>query len=163
MTHLTLKSALAALLVAAPLAGAHAEPLTRPSPADRAYSQSLATGIDNISTSAINSNRLGNAAAVRQSPADASYEASIGTLQGATNLTYTKLIDSQIKAAEASLINVRQNGPVSEASLRQLRAEIASVRQAADQESGALSEGTYQTLSNQLNSVHQGIYALING
>lgn len=163
MSHVTLKAAIAAILVAAPLAGVHAEPLTRPSPADRAYSESLATNIDNVTTGAINSNRAGNAAAIGQSPADASYAASVRWMQDGANVTYGKLIDSQIKAAQASLVNVRQNGPVSEASLRQLRAEIASIRQAADQEAGALSEGTYQALSNQLNSVHQGIYALING
>ncbi|MEO3389167.1 hypothetical protein [Mesorhizobium sp. CAU 1741] len=163
MTHTILKSALAALIVSAPLAGAFAEPLTRPSPADVTYSQSLATGIDNMSTSAINSNRLGAADAVRQSPADASYEASVNTLQSGSSVTYDKLLKSQIKAAETGVINARQNGPVNEAEVARIHSQLDSIRQAAADQAGSLSEGSYQTLSNQLNAVNQGIYALTNG
>lgn len=160
MNNVTIKSALAALLVSAPLAGAFAEPLTRPAPEDLAYTNSLTTSVDTISTGSI---RPAASDTIRRSPADAAYNASIETLQRhAANVSLDQLLASQIKAAEANISAARQNGYVNEGHLAQIRSELASIRQQAAN-GGTLSEASYRTLSGQLQSVNTSIHALTNG
>lgn len=161
MRNIALKSALAALMVSAPLAGAFAaEPLTRPAPEDIVYSNNVPAKVDNFTTSAI---RTAPAASdlVKGSPADRAYRASVDTLQrNAANVSLDQLLASQIRAAEVNVSNARQNGYVDEGRVAQIRANLASIRAEAN---GGVSEGNYQALTGQLQSVNQDIYTLTNG
>lgn len=161
MNNIALKSALAALLVSAPLAGAFAaEPLTRPAPEDIVYSNSLPTSVDATTTSAIRT-KAAAADIVSGSPADRAYQASVDTLQRtAANASLDQLLGSQLRAAWVNVTNARQNGYVDEGRVAQIRASLSSIR---DQARGGVSESTYQALHGQLQSVNQDIYALTNG
>lgn len=161
MRNIALKSALAALIVSAPLAGAYAAgPQTRPAPEDIVYSNSVATSVDAVTTGSI---RTAPAASdlVKGSPADRTYRASVEGLQrNAANVSLDQLLASQIRAAEVNVSNARQNGYVDEGRVAQIRASLASIR---EQARAGVSEGSYQALTGQIQSVNQDIHTLING
>lgn len=157
MTNIAFKTAFAAILVAAPLAGAHAGPAMPPAPEDIVYSRSLAVGsVDGMTTGSIGA----TTPAMPGSPADATYRAAIDTLQrGAANVSLDQLLASQIRAAEIE-VNATRSGFVDEGRVAQIRSELASIRQQAN---GGVSEASYQALSQQLQAVNKDIYALTRG
>lgn len=130
MRKLALTTTLSALLVSLPLAGAFAE------------SDDLRglPSVDRIQTSSIGS---------------------------AANTSYARLLDSELVAARTNLGAGGRDNAVNPAAAAQVRAEINAIRQAAGQErqanGGELSEASYRQLSAQVRAVHQAINALHNG
>lgn len=136
MHKLTLKTTLSALLVSFPLAGALADNNEGPSPEIFG-----ATGSD--------------------WQVDRTYTSSIGA---AHEGSYATLLDSQLRAAEGSLVTAERDGYVDPGRKAQARSDIQAIRQAAAQErqanGGALSESSYRALSEQVRVLNQNIHSL---
>ena len=133
MNSLTIKAAVAALLVSAPLASAFATDYSEDyHPVDRFRASSA---VDLTTTSSLGA------------PTEASYRTSLET---------------RIVAAEANLAPTSR-GALDVASAQRLKSELRAVRQAANANGGQLSSAEYNQLTSQINAIQQQIYTLKNG